>query len=170
MPYETFVGWRYLYTRRKSVAVWLAFLISALICAAGIGVFFLISLKTVAVSFFGDGATNAGVVSLSSGVNMELADTGVTVSVINPPFADTALLKVPGFPRRLPWYGLGGGLKTPEWVAGKTVRALERGKTFYVLGIWPRFIHLVMIPLSPRWLVNFLSRLLLRGSRNAGTY
>jgi len=116
------------------------------------------------------GATKAAIVSLSSGVKEELADTGVTLSVINPPFVDTALLKVSGFPRRLPWYRLGGGLKTPEWVAGKTVCALERGKTFYMLGLWSRFIHLVMIPISPRWLVNFLSRFLLRGSRNAGTY
>ena len=116
------------------------------------------------------GATKAAVVSLSSGVNVELANTDVTVSVINPPFADTDLLRVPGFPRRLPWYGLGGGLKTPEWVAERTVRALERGKTFYVPGLWPRFIHLVLIPISPRRLVNFLSRFLLRGSRNAGSY
>jgi short-subunit dehydrogenase len=90
--------------------------------------------------------------------------------VVNPPFVDTELLKVPGFPRRLPWYGLGGGLKTPEWVAAKTVRALERGKTFSVLGLWPRFIHLVLVPITPRRLINFVTRFLLRGSRRAGTY
>jgi len=116
------------------------------------------------------GATKAALVSLTSGVKSELAGTGVTVAVINPPFVDTDLLKVSGFPRRLPWYNLGGGLKTPEWVAGKTVSALERGKTFYVPGLWPRFIHLVLVPITPRWLVNFLTRFLLKGSRKVGIY
>jgi len=40
MPYELFVGWRYLYSARQSAAIWAAFVIGATILAAGIGFFF----------------------------------------------------------------------------------------------------------------------------------
>ncbi|MBW2733424.1 MAG: ABC transporter permease [Deltaproteobacteria bacterium] len=39
MAYEIFVGWRYLYTRRQSVGVWIALAISLLVCALGVVLF-----------------------------------------------------------------------------------------------------------------------------------
>jgi len=48
MPYELFVGWRYLYTRRRSSAVWITLLICALVCAGGAALFFNTSHKALA--------------------------------------------------------------------------------------------------------------------------
>lgn len=45
--YELFVGWRYLYARRRSAATWVALLVSAVICGVGIGLFLATSLKAV---------------------------------------------------------------------------------------------------------------------------
>jgi lipoprotein-releasing system permease protein len=41
MPYELFVGWRYLRSGRRSKAIWLAFAIGGLVCAGGAALFFL---------------------------------------------------------------------------------------------------------------------------------
>jgi len=48
MPYELFVGWRYLFFRRHSRAVWITFLITALTCAGGVALFFLTPHKAIA--------------------------------------------------------------------------------------------------------------------------
>ena len=48
MPYELFVGWRYLYRSRSAAAIRVAFVISLFICGAGIGIFFLTSFKAPA--------------------------------------------------------------------------------------------------------------------------
>ncbi len=45
--YEFFVGWRYLYARRRSPATWIALIVSAAICGAGIALFLTTSLKAV---------------------------------------------------------------------------------------------------------------------------
>ncbi len=49
MSYELFVGWRYLYNGRHKPAIWIALLLGACVCGAGIGLFFLTSIKTFAV-------------------------------------------------------------------------------------------------------------------------
>ncbi len=41
MPYELFIGWRYLYSPRRSPAIWTGFLLGAALCGAGIALFFL---------------------------------------------------------------------------------------------------------------------------------
>jgi lipoprotein-releasing system permease protein len=48
MPYELFVGWRYLLYRRHSKAVWLSFVVATVICGAGVGIFFTTEAKAVA--------------------------------------------------------------------------------------------------------------------------
>jgi lipoprotein-releasing system permease protein len=47
MPYELFVGWRYLFQRRRSRAVWITFLAGTAVCGAGVAVFFLSGAKAV---------------------------------------------------------------------------------------------------------------------------
>lgn len=51
MPYELFVGWRYLFLRRHSKAVWLTFAIAAVTCATGIGLFFVVGQAKVLAAF-----------------------------------------------------------------------------------------------------------------------
>jgi len=46
--YELLVGWRYLYTARRSPAIWVAFALGTLCLGVGVGVFFLSSAKAVA--------------------------------------------------------------------------------------------------------------------------
>lgn len=48
MPYELFVGWRYLYTRRRSSAIWVTLVIFVLICGGGVALFFGTSHKAIA--------------------------------------------------------------------------------------------------------------------------
>jgi short-subunit dehydrogenase len=68
------------------------------------------------------GSAKAGLQMLSEAMRQELSGTGVSVCTLNPPYTDTALLHAKNFPRRVRWYTLGGGLRSPEWVAKKAVR------------------------------------------------
>jgi short-subunit dehydrogenase len=115
------------------------------------------------------GATKAGLQSISEGIRTELRGTGVSVCTLNPPYTDTALLQVQGFPKEVRWYSI-SGLATPQWVAKKAIRAFERGKFLYVPGVWAKFIHLFLIKISPRWLVNFLSYFSLQGKKGGEIY
>lgn len=116
------------------------------------------------------GATKAALQSLSQGIRVELKGTGVSVCTVNPPYIDTDLLKVEGFPKEVRWYKLGGGLKTPEWVAKRAIRAFERDKFLYVPGLWAKFIHLGLIRFSPRRLVDLLSYYTLQGKKGKGVF
>ncbi len=110
------------------------------------------------------GTTKAGLQSLSQGIRAELKGTGVTVCTLNPPYTDTKLLKLEGYPERLRFYSV-TGLKSPEWIAKKAIKAFEKRKFMYVPGLWSKFIHLVLIRLSPRRMVDVLSRYLLQGRK-----
>ena len=116
------------------------------------------------------GATKAGLQSLSQGLRAELRGTGVSVCTFNPPYTDTAILRVPGFPKKLRWYTIGGGLKTPEWVAKKVIRAFEKGKFMYLPGLWTKFIHLFLQRFSPRRLVDLVAYLSIQGGEGQDTY
>jgi lipoprotein-releasing system permease protein len=48
MPYELFVGWRYLHTGHRSSSLWTALAIGAVVCGGGTALFFLTTAKTVA--------------------------------------------------------------------------------------------------------------------------
>jgi len=69
MPYELFVGWRYLFYRRRSKAVWITFVVAVLTCAAGASLFFLTQHKAVAAFTMlvgGLGMAGAGLVAFFS--------------------------------------------------------------------------------------------------------
>ncbi len=108
------------------------------------------------------GATKAGLQSLSQAVRAELMGTGVTVCTLNPPYTRTDILTRGGFPEDLRWYAI-SGLKRPEWIAKKAVRAFEKGKFVYVPGFNAWLFHIVLVRFSPRRLVDFVSRYFLRG-------
>lgn len=116
------------------------------------------------------GSTKAGLQSLSQGLRAELKGTGVSVCTLNPPYTDTAILRVPGFPKKLRWYTLGGGLKNPEWVAKKALRAFEKGKFLYVPGLWAKFLHLFLQRFSSRRLVDWIAYVSLQGGKGQNTY
>jgi hypothetical protein len=115
------------------------------------------------------GMSKAGLLSWSRGMRVELKGTGVTVCTLNPPYADTPLLRHEGIPKKIRAYWI-TGLVTPEWVAKKAVRAFERGSFLYVPGIYAKFIHLVLIRLSPRRLVDFCFYHLLKGKKGGETF
>lgn len=108
------------------------------------------------------GASKAGLQSLSQGVRAELMGTGVTVCTINPPYIDTRLLRAEGYPRDLRFYTI-SGKKSPEWLAKKALKAFEKGKMMHVPGFTAKLIHLVLIRLSPRRLVDYVSRFAMQG-------
>ncbi len=108
------------------------------------------------------GATKAGLQSLSQAARAELMGTGVRVCTLNPPYTRTDILTRGGFPEDLRWYAI-SGLKTPEWIAKKAVRAFEKGKFLYVPGINAWIFHILLVRFSPRRLVDFVSRYFLKG-------
>ncbi len=109
------------------------------------------------------GATKAGLQSLSQGLRAELKGTGVTVCTVNPPYVDTEILTKAGFPKRLRWYAI-SGLAKPEWIAEKAVKAFEKQKFLYIPGFRNWFIHILLIRLSPRRMVDMVSRFFLQGN------
>ncbi|PIP38117.1 MAG: hypothetical protein COX19_14490 [Desulfobacterales bacterium CG23_combo_of_CG06-09_8_20_14_all_51_8] len=113
------------------------------------------------------GATKAGLQSLSQAVRAELMGTGVTVCTFNPPYTKTDILNKGGFPENLRWYAI-SGLKRPEWIAEKAVKAFEKGKFLYVPGFSAWLFHIVLVRFSPRRLVDFVSRYFLRGGSLTG--
>lgn len=108
------------------------------------------------------GATKAGLQSVSQGVRAELKGTGVTVCTLNPPYVDTDFLSRGGFPKRLRWFAF-SGLQSPEWVAEKALRAFEKQKFLYVPGFRSWLFHIVLLRLSPRRMVDWMSRFFLQG-------
>jgi short-subunit dehydrogenase len=115
------------------------------------------------------GATKAAIQSLAQGVRKELTGTSVRVCTLNPPYTDTPLLRVKGFPRKVRWYSL-GGLKTPEWVARKAIGKFERGKFLYVPGFFSKFMHLFFIRLVPKRFTDFVSYYSLQSWKGTGAY
>jgi len=115
------------------------------------------------------GATKAGLQSLSEGVRIELRGTGVSVCTLNPSYVETALVKVKGFPKKMRWYMI-SGLARPEWVAKKALVAFEKDTFLYVPGMWAKFLHLFLIKISSRRLVNFLAYYSLQGVKKQGHY
>ena len=107
------------------------------------------------------GATKAGLQSLSQAVRAELMGTGVSVITFNPPYTRTEILSKGGFPEKLRWYAI-SGLKRPEWIARKAVRAFENGRFLYVPGINAWLFHILLVRFSPRRLVDRVSRYFLR--------
>ena len=108
------------------------------------------------------GATKAAIQSLSQGVRTELRGTGVTICTLNPTYTNTRLLKIQGFPEKLRWYSI-SGLKTPEWIAQKAIKAFEKKKFMYVPGLWAKFLHIFLIRFSPRKLVDLVAYYGLQG-------
>jgi lipoprotein-releasing system permease protein len=69
MPYELYVGWRFLYSRRSSAAIWWMLAISLAIFGAGIGMFFLTTIKATAAILIlvgGLGIAVAGLLAIFS--------------------------------------------------------------------------------------------------------
>jgi len=108
------------------------------------------------------GATKAGLQSLSQGVRAELKGTGVTICTLNPPYVDTDILRHGGFPRHLRWFTV-SGLKKPEWVAEKALKAFEKQKFLYVPGFRSWLIHILLLRLSPKRMVDWFSPIFLQG-------
>jgi len=108
------------------------------------------------------GASKAGLQSLSQAVRAELSGSGVLVCTVNPPYIDTRLLKTPGYPQDLRFYTI-SGKKSPEWLAAKAVRALEKGRFMYIPGLSAKVIHNLLVRVSPRALVDACSRFFLQG-------
>ena len=113
------------------------------------------------------GATKAGLQSLSQGIRAELKGTGVTICTLNPPYIDTRLLATVGYPKDLRFYTV-CGKKTPDWLAEKALAAFEKRKMLYVPGFTPKLIHLALTRMSPRSLVDAVSRFFLQGWSSSG--
>ena len=114
-------------------------------------------------------ATKAGLQMLSQGIRAELRGTGVSVCTLNPPYTDTPMLRTKGFPKQIRFYKI-SGIKDPAWIAKKAIRAFEKDKFLYVPGVWAKFIHLVVIRLSPRRLVDYFNHYMLKGTKKGGKY
>ena len=113
------------------------------------------------------GATKAGLQSLSQGVRAELHASGVLVCTVNPPYIDTRLLKTEGYPSDLRFYTI-SGKKSPEWLATRTLKALEKGALMYIPGVSANIIHNFLVRISPRSLVDAFSRFFMQGWSASG--
>jgi uncharacterized protein len=107
------------------------------------------------------GASKAGIQSLSQGVRAELKGTGVRVCTLNPPYVETGLIHSGGFPEVLRFYAI-SGKKSPRWVAQRAIRAFEKGRMLYIPGFANKIIHNLLLRLSPRALVDEVSRFMLQ--------
>jgi len=112
------------------------------------------------------GATKAGLQSLSQALRTELKGTGVTVCTLNPPYVDTAILGKGGFPNHLRWYAI-SGLKKPDWIARKAIKAFEKQKFLHVPGLRNWLVHILLMRLSPRRTVDWMSRFFLQGKKKS---
>ena len=72
-------------------------------------------------------------------------------------------MKKKKYPEDLRFFSI-GGIKSPEWLARKALKAFEKRKFLYVPGLWNRFIHQVMVRLAPRRFTNICSRFFLQGA------
>jgi short-subunit dehydrogenase len=107
------------------------------------------------------GASKAGLQSLSQGVRAELKGTGVTVCTLNPPYIETRLIHTGGFPEVLRFYSI-SGKKSTQWLAEKALKAFEKGKMLYIPGFSNKVIHNFMVRISPRSMVDSVSRFFLQ--------
>ncbi|HOJ13075.1 MAG TPA: SDR family NAD(P)-dependent oxidoreductase [Deltaproteobacteria bacterium] len=112
------------------------------------------------------GASKAGLQSLSQAVRAELAGSGVTVCTLNPPYIDTRLLRTPGYPEDLRFFKI-SGKKSPEWLAERAIRAFEEGRMMFIPGLANRIIHDLLVRVSPRGVVDAVSRFFLQGASRA---
>ena len=112
------------------------------------------------------GASKAGLQSLSQAVRAELKGTGVKVCTLNPPYIDTRLLKTEGYPLDLRFYTI-SGKKSPEWLADKALKAFEKGRMMYIPGLMNQILHNLLVRLSPRVVVDEVSRFFLQGWKKA---
>jgi short-subunit dehydrogenase len=108
------------------------------------------------------GATKAGLESFSRAVRAELKGTGVTVCALCPPYIDTRLLTMDGYPEDLRFFTI-SGKKSSQWLAKKALPAFEKRKLIYVPGLSAKLIHDFLVRLSPRWMVDMVSRFALQG-------
>jgi len=98
-------------------------------------------------------ATKAGLIAWTSGLRIELQDTGVSASVISPGFVSEAgmfAVRTQDAPRVL-------GTSTPEAVAGAVVRAIRKDVFEIVVNPGPVKLGLMLDQLSPgltRWLLE----------------
>lgn len=108
------------------------------------------------------GATKAGLQSLSQATRAELRKCGVLVCTLNPPFIETRLLHTEGYPQDMRFFAI-GGRKSPEWCARKAISAFEKGRLMYIPGVLPNIIHNLLVRLSMRRVVDWVSWFFLQG-------
>ncbi len=77
MSYEFFVGWRYLYSARRSPAIWIGFALSAACCGAGIAIFSFTTAQALAA-----GMMLAGGVGMAAAMLLAIFSTFTAVSVL----------------------------------------------------------------------------------------
>lgn len=77
MSYELFVGWRYLYARRRSSATWVALIISLVICGVGVGLFLATGLKALGAILL-----LVGGVTLAAAALLMVFSTFTAISVV----------------------------------------------------------------------------------------
>ena len=77
MSYEFFIGWRYLYSARRSPAIWVFLALSAICCGAGIGLFFYTGAKAVAAALM-----LAGGLGMAASLLLAVFSTFTAVSVL----------------------------------------------------------------------------------------
>ncbi|MCK5797601.1 MAG: ABC transporter permease [Deltaproteobacteria bacterium] len=75
--YELFVGWRYLYARRRSSATWVALIIFLLICGVGVGLFFATALKAIGAILL-----LIGGVGIATSILLMIFSTFTAISVV----------------------------------------------------------------------------------------
>ena len=77
MSYEFFVGWRYLYSARRSPAIWIGFALAALCCGAGVSIFFWTAAKALGAALM-----LAGGVGMAAAMLLAIFSTFTAVSVL----------------------------------------------------------------------------------------
>jgi lipoprotein-releasing system permease protein len=77
MPYEFFVGWRYLHSGRRSAALTVAFVIGVLACGTGLGLFFLTGMKAIGAALI-----LVGGIGLAAAALLSVFTTFTAISVL----------------------------------------------------------------------------------------
>jgi len=107
------------------------------------------------------GASKAFMQSISEAVREELRGTGVLVCTLNPPYTNTPLIKNESYPSKLWWFYF-SRVAEPAAIARHGLHCLKKGKILHVPGIWNRIVHLFLVRLTPRRLLNFTCALINR--------
>jgi lipoprotein-releasing system permease protein len=77
MPYELFVGWRYLRSGGRSPAVWAVFALGCALCGGGVALFFLTGAKTIAAA-----AMLVGGITMAAGALLAAFTTFTAISIL----------------------------------------------------------------------------------------